>query len=389
LNENTDRVIGVGIDFLVDLCLQFKACSKRKRKPKVGNDIDEVAEEEIPAADIPPSFKNFVMGAIEKYNRLQSISSVEVASEEHSWKNADGEQFSYFLHTGDVRMLDGFLLPRSYTLAVADIPYGFNAPGAEYDDQFMEQDILDMVTRFSNVTTSKIWRFVIIHSLQQTNVVMSCLEKVCNCGVEAGIWEKTNINQYPSGPRLAWAFENWTVGYYCESGVRTREMYNFGPYDSRSNIVKRPCVTKKSMSTLGFIVNPYQKPVGLGDWFVNHFSEKGDWVADLCCGTGSTLAAALLNSRHGCAVDRSSTQIEFVRGRVITLESEWSLYDEAQEVGEGVEGNEVQPPVGGELGSIATLVEEVVEEEVIEVEGEAQEKPRTPNDADFNEMLMD
>ena len=367
--------------------LQFKPVSKRKRKPMVGNEVDEVAEEEIPAADIPFTFKNFVQAAIEKYNRRENISSVDIQTSEHTWRNADGDVFNYTVGVGDVRLLEQILKPQNYTLAVADIPYGFNAPGSDFDDvPFSEQDVLDMVKSFARVTTSNIWRFVIIHSLQQANAVMTALNKVCNAGVEAGIWEKPNINACPAGNRLAWGFENWTIGYFSHNGIRHKEMYNFAKDESRINIVRSSCVTKKSLSELGCVVNPYQKPVALGSWFVKHFSQEGDWVADLCCGTGSTLVAALLSHRHGSAVDKGEKQIEFVSGRILTLDSKFSLSDEAENGGDGVQGQEIQPPVGGQLGTVSTLAVEVEE---VEEEEEVVEEGAPPTEDDLNAMLLD
>lgn len=345
----------------------------------------------IPSDEIPYVFRNFVLEAIDRYNRRQNISSVVVESSDHIWKNSEGEAYSYSMHVGDVRKCKSFVEPRHFTLGFADIPYGFNAPGSEFDDvSFTEQDVLDMVTDFSKVTTSKHWRFVIIHSLQQAHIVMSALEKVCNCGVEAGIWEKTNIHERPGGPRLAWAFENWSMGFYSEDGIRTMDMYHFMPEESRINIIKVPCVTKKSVNPLGFVVNPYQKPVGLGSWFVSHFSEEGDWVLDLCCGTGATLVAALLNGQNGCAVDKSAAQVDFVKSRIMTLESEWNMFEEAKEEGQGNEGHEVQPPVAGELGTIRTSTFHI--ETVVESENEEEKKedsPKTPTEEDLNELLLD
>ena len=142
---------------------------------------------------------------------------------------------------------------------------------------------------------------------------------------------------------------------------------------------------KKSLSELGCVVNPYQKPVVLGDWFVNHFSEEGDWVADLCCGTGSTLVAALLNKRHGSAVDKGELQTQFVTHRIMTLDSSFLMAEEAEEGGEGAQGQEVQPPVSGELGTVSTIAVEVVEEEE---EDEPEAEPLATNaDVDMNDVL--
>lgn len=152
-----------------------------------GGEFDEGSEVAVPSDEIPYVFRNYVLQAIEKYNRAQSINSVVVNSSEHVWRNADGDSFSYSIHVGDVRKLASFVKPNNFTLGFADIPYGFGAPGAEFDDTFLEKDVLDMITQFSNVTTAKHWRFAIMHSLQQTQMVMAALEKVCNCGVESGI----------------------------------------------------------------------------------------------------------------------------------------------------------------------------------------------------------
>ena len=365
---------------------QFKTFGKRKRRNQWGDDED--VEEELPSAKIPERFKAFVHDAIDKFNRKQDLRSVPSETRLHKWSNADGDDFHYSLNVGDVRLLDTFLEKQKYTLAVADVPYGFNVPGSEFDDvPFSKQDLVEMITKFAACTTSPIWRFVIVHSLQQVNDVLAALSETCNCGVEAGIWEKPNINSQPHGNRLAWGFENWSIGYFSSDSVRHKEMYQFDKYESRINIVKSSCVTKKSLDPLGAIVNPYQKPVALGDWFVKHFSEEGDWVADLCCGTGSTLVAALLNHRHGCAVDKSKRQIDEVTRRIMTLESDFSLAAEAAESGEGARGAEVQPPVKGQLGTLSTHQVVISEEVEVEVENKDSDKPASPTSEEKNKNL--
>src|SRR5450759_3214017 len=148
--------------------------SKRKRRVMIGNDYEDVAEEELQSDIIPPNFKSFGQDAIEKYNKKSHINSVEVRTSSHTWKNANGDVYNYTINVGDVRQVDSVLEKQKYTLAVADIPYGFNAPGSEYDEiPFNEQDILDMVSSFAKVTTSPMWRFVVIHSLQQAYGVMA------------------------------------------------------------------------------------------------------------------------------------------------------------------------------------------------------------------------
>jgi hypothetical protein len=199
---------------------------------------------------------------------------------------------------------------------------------------------------------------------------MLALDKVCNAGIEAGIWEKSNVHDFPGGNRLSWAFENWTIGYFHESGTRTRDMYNFEADESRRNIVTVPCVTKKSVTQLGEIVNPYQKPVALCEYFVKHFSYKGEWVVDLCAGTGSTTCAALLCGRHCVAIELSSSQAQYIKERVRGLEPTWLPDSESFLKGIGPEAQEVNPPIGGATASVGLEVSEVEDQLVEVVEGE-------------------
>src|SRR5450759_1741217 len=123
--------------------LQFQKVSKRKHRVLVGGEMDEKVEEEIPADCIPQNFKAWVQGAIEKYNQKSSIEGVAVKTSEATWVNVEGDVYNYNINVGDVRKLDNVLEPKDYTLAVADIPYGFNAPGSEFDElPFSEQDVV-------------------------------------------------------------------------------------------------------------------------------------------------------------------------------------------------------------------------------------------------------
>lgn len=77
----------------------------------------------------------------------------------------------------------------------------------------------------------------------------------------------------------------------------------------------------------------------------------------------------------------------------MTLDSKWDFYEEAHVAGEGHEGREVQPPINGELGVIGTFVYAIDEggehEEEADNQENDEEPPRTPNEEDLNEMLLD
>lgn len=69
----------------------------------------------------------------------------------------------------------------------------------------------------------------------------------------------------PGDGRFAWAFENWSMGSTVKIvfGTWTCTSSNLISL-LRVNIIKVPCITKKSVTLLGFVVHPYQQPVGLG-----------------------------------------------------------------------------------------------------------------------------
>ena len=348
----------------------------------------ERAEEVIPYSDIPPAFINFVALAQKSYQRRMALASARAERSEDTWISRSGDELSYELVVGDVRQEEAAFSAQNFTLAIADIPYGFNVDGSENDDvRFELQDILEMVESFKRRTSAPNWRFVVVHSQQQTSFVMEALDQVCNAGIDGGIWDKPNINHCPPGNRMAWGFEAWTVGFHSTRGTGRDGMYIWEPQESKLNIIKNvPCVTKKSVDLLGTVVNPYQKPVALNSWFVNHFSNEGDWVADLCCGTGAALVAALLANRNGAAVDKSKRQIEFVKQRIMTLNPEFWLKDEWSVYADGVQGLEVQPLSEDGTATMISTHEFLMKEETREEKADEEEDSEDSSDSEREDL---
>lgn len=122
------------------------------------------------------------------------------------------------------------------------------------------------------------------------------------------------------GARLNNNFECFTIGFFCEDGKRSMEHFNFGPEECRNNVVTFSGVTVKlKHHGDNKVVNIYQKPRRLLDWMVNHFSHVGDWVLDLCSGSGTGLAAALALGRPCVAIEIDPRQSAVLRSRVLKL----------------------------------------------------------------------
>jgi site-specific DNA-methyltransferase (adenine-specific) len=63
-------------------------------------------------------------------------------------------------------------------------------------------------------------------------------------------------------------------------------------------------------------VHPTQKPEALLRYLVRTYTNPGDVVLDMCCGSGTTLLAAKQEGRHYIGCDREAKYVEIARGRL-------------------------------------------------------------------------
>jgi DNA modification methylase len=61
---------------------------------------------------------------------------------------------------------------------------------------------------------------------------------------------------------------------------------------------------------------PTQKPLALMRWLVRVHSNRGDLVLDLCCGSGTTVVAAVEEAREGAGIDLSPEALQLARARL-------------------------------------------------------------------------
>src|SRR5690606_13451977 len=61
---------------------------------------------------------------------------------------------------------------------------------------------------------------------------------------------------------------------------------------------------------------PTQKPLALLERLVTTFSNPGDLVADLCCGSGTALVAARRHSRHWLGIDAGADAVSVTTSRL-------------------------------------------------------------------------
>lgn len=96
----------------------------------------------------------------------------------------------YDIFTHDAQRLHEVVPCRAYTLALADIPYGFALPGCLHEDNigWGLDEITKMVQSFKVATNAKLWRIIIHHSLDQYEAIKAVLKAECNGGSQNCVW---------------------------------------------------------------------------------------------------------------------------------------------------------------------------------------------------------
>ncbi|CAM6090811.1 unnamed protein product [Calypogeia fissa] len=148
----------------------------------------------------------------------------------------------------DATKLHEYVVKRPYSLAVADIPSAIGALAGDVLTKSWGVDhITSMVQSFKVTCSSRIWRFVIIHTLDQRDAVLKVFSSECNGGVEECIWYKPNVQSH--GPMdLSSNFQMMTIGFHkvgaCGNG-RCEEHFAFASDEEWTNVVTALAILQK------------------------------------------------------------------------------------------------------------------------------------------------
>ena len=70
----------------------------------------------------------------------------------------------YEVSLGDYEDITNLVPNKEYSIVIADIPHGFNIRNTTYDcEPYTYQSFNKVVSRFVDVTTSPLWRFIVFH----------------------------------------------------------------------------------------------------------------------------------------------------------------------------------------------------------------------------------
>ena len=92
--------------------------------------------------------------------------------------------------------------------------------------------------------------------------------------------------------------------YHSNPNIETLQKYSNYP----TCIIELPMVTKP--------LHPTQKPVELCEYFIKTYTNEGDVVLDNCCGSGSTVIAAINTNRGYIAMEKEEEYYLLTKNRI-------------------------------------------------------------------------
>lgn len=110
---------------------------------------------------------------------------------------------------------------------------------------------------------------------------------------------------------------------FAKAGIRSAAGKRYLPHPDGTpvdDVWDIPMLNPMAAERLGY---PTQKPERLLERIILAASNSGDLVADLCCGSGTTVAVAQRLGRCWIAADQSADALALVRGRLRQQAAEW------------------------------------------------------------------
>ncbi|KAL3677677.1 hypothetical protein R1sor_020633 [Riccia sorocarpa] len=235
---------------------------------------------------LPPEFLDHIDSARAYKEAKEAGRAVPLPQQnfKHWVKEGSLQSLKWDVFHGDTRRMQSFVPKQKYTLAIADVPYGFQLKDCGYDDNkpFLKNNVLDMLTQVGLVSSSSYWTLVIFHSLQQANEVAEAFRDF-GCKSWPGVWVKPNIKN-----RMTQNSEYWTVGFWSLDGKISMSHFDNCQGFPETCVIAPACAYKIVLYD-GKSANIYQKSQQVINKLLGYFSREDDWVLDLCAGSGTTL----------------------------------------------------------------------------------------------------
>jgi len=203
------------------------------------------------------------------------------------------------------------LARRPYRLVVLDPPFGWNLGGAEWDKNvsFLLVVLCPFCVTFSQAWSTEMylsvfnqiklineldeWVGIVFADPWRVGELRATLSMIFN-SFELFFWVKDGSFTQKPGSHLTGVVEAAILCYHHPQRGRPKSLYNYAADEGRPNnfTTSRYKLFKRSGGKGN--VNPAQKSLELMTHLVTHFSRPGEWVLDLCSGTGDASFSCIL-----------------------------------------------------------------------------------------------
>ena len=114
----------------------------------------------------------------ETRKRLEIV-QLDDCLDHYIWNGLDTVQYQVIL--GDYENIVNLVPKKEYSLIIADIPHRYNIKNIVYDGEpYTYQAFNKVVKGFVEVTTSPLWKFLVIYSYMQLGLVLSSFKGQAN-----------------------------------------------------------------------------------------------------------------------------------------------------------------------------------------------------------------
>ena len=114
---------------------------------------------------IPKTFKGYIIKMKFERESRKHIENVQLddSLDHYIWNGLNILQYQVIF--GDCENIVNLVPKKEYSLVIIDIPHGYNIQDIVYDGElYTHQSFNKVVKGFVEVTTSSLWRFLVIHT---------------------------------------------------------------------------------------------------------------------------------------------------------------------------------------------------------------------------------
>ncbi len=190
--------------------------------------------------------------------------------------------------------------------------------GCKYTDWDEEAHTLEeikcVLTKFNLVNTSVAFHVVVIWmELSQYGIVKQSLSETDHHHIQPIFWYKCDQNQQGATHLRVPVVEVGVIAFHCTS---TTYLDLPSSLLDRHNVLVGPGQCEYLRDSTNVVINPYQKPTYLSEYFGRHYVSPSSHVVVLGAGAGGDVQGLMVLGHHIHAIEKDGKQVEAMKGHL-------------------------------------------------------------------------